>query len=77
MCTEALGLIVCCDCEKSVGPRAVLHGFRDSFGDRSTRLKLFFGGDDSSSWRPRQKNTFLTLFNYYDDDDYYYYYYYY
>ena len=56
MCTEALGLIVCCACEKSVGPRAVLHGFRDSFGGRSKRLKLFFGGDDSSSWRPRPKS---------------------
>ena len=35
MCTEALGLSVCCACEKSVGPRALPHGFRDSFGGRS------------------------------------------
>ncbi|OLP91198.1 hypothetical protein AK812_SmicGene27150 [Symbiodinium microadriaticum] len=27
-------------------PRAVLHGFRDSFEGRSSRLKLFFGGDE-------------------------------
>ena len=62
MCTEALGLIFGCACEKSVGPCAVLDGFQDSFGDQSTRLKRSFGGDDSSSWQPRQKSTFSTLF---------------
>ena len=54
--------VVCCACEKSVGPPAVPHGFRDSFGGRSTRLKLFFEGGGSSLWRPRRKSMSLTLF---------------